>query len=197
MKTRFRVGSRESGAGGGEWQMAHGTWPMWKTGDAVWGCGLRSRVSTKVTKVGLTRSRSFGPRGPLATPRWSSCSCQVFPKLELSLSRHANLSPLPKWLKSLISEVPIHFLNVECGIHRISEKGSAEFQGRSRYSRNSHGQHCPGCTKITIIPIISPRNFARRRSAFKVVGFDYENEDEDEDGRGIGGSDCSLFLTNL
>ena len=35
------------------------------------------------TKVGLTRSRSFGPRGPLASPGF--------------------LSPLPKWLKSIVT----------------------------------------------------------------------------------------------
>src|SRR5579871_872760 len=42
---------------------------------------------------GLIRSRSFGPRGPVASPNGAPALAKCFPSLRLSLSRQANLSP--------------------------------------------------------------------------------------------------------
>ena len=57
--------------------------------------GQKSRIGN-----GLARARSPGPRGPLASPKWSSRSCQWFSLLhDSSLSRPANFSPFPKRLK--------------------------------------------------------------------------------------------------
>jgi hypothetical protein len=52
------------------------------------------------SRYGLTRSRSLGPRGSLASPDGAPALAKCFPRLGLSLSRHANLSPLPKRLKT-------------------------------------------------------------------------------------------------
>src|SRR5579862_7215891 len=56
---------------------------------------------------GLIRSRSFGPRGPVASPNGAPALAKCFPRLRLSLSRHANLSPPPGWLKSIISLISL------------------------------------------------------------------------------------------
>src|SRR5579862_1952213 len=53
---------------------------------------------------GLIRSRSFGPRGPVASPNGAPALAKCFPSLRSSLSRQANLSPLPTRLKSSSSD---------------------------------------------------------------------------------------------
>ena len=90
----------------------------------------RARVRTicNICRIGLTRSRSFGPRGPSPSIEWSSRSCQVFPKLELSLSRQANLSPLPKRLKCIVRSWELEAGSQNSSnfdlFHRISGAGS-------------------------------------------------------------------------
>ena len=69
------------------------------------------------TKVGLTRSRSFGPRGPLASPRF--------------------LSPLPKRLKSkvtIISIIPA-ISAISQRIYAIHTICSVIFRGRSAFAQ--------------------------------------------------------------
>ena len=45
-------------------------------------------------RSGLTRSRLFGPRGPVASPNGAPALAKCFPCSRPSLSRHANLSPV-------------------------------------------------------------------------------------------------------
>src|SRR5579862_7856340 len=91
--------------------------------------GVRSWNCTKVSIVDSLAPARSALAGLHLRSNGGSRSCQVFPELELSLSRQANLSPLPKALKSRkLNNSPI-----EVGKGRKGRKGPkvAERQAKS------------------------------------------------------------------
>ena len=63
-------------------------------------CGMKYELPGSMSgnrhgsHYGLSRSRSLGPRGPVASPHGAPALAKCLPSLGLSLSRHANLSPV-------------------------------------------------------------------------------------------------------